>query len=56
MELSLSASPSTLAARHAELESQIERESARPNPDNAIVAELKKAKLRIKDALIRRPD
>ncbi|NKB16624.1 MAG: YdcH family protein [Sphingomonadales bacterium] len=55
MELSLSASPSTLAARHAELDSQIAEETARPHPDNAIVAELKKAKLRIKDALIRTP-
>lgn len=42
-----------LAARHARLEAQLERESMRPHPDSAMVAQIKKAKLRIKDALLR---
>jgi hypothetical protein len=40
-----------LAAKHAELEARIAREAMRPNPDAGVLARLKKAKLRIKDAL-----
>ena len=40
-----------LAARHAEIEARIASEIARPHPDDAIIAQLKKAKLRIKDSL-----
>lgn len=40
-----------LAARHAEIEARIAQENARPHPDNAIIAQLKKTKLRIKDSL-----
>lgn len=43
---------SALVARHAELESRLARESLRPNPDSAMLGHLKKAKLRIKDALL----
>lgn len=40
-----------LAARHAEIEARIATENARPHPDETIIAQLKKAKLRIKDSL-----
>lgn len=43
---------SALAARHAELESRIARETMRPMPDMSLVARLKKSKLRIKDSLL----
>jgi uncharacterized protein len=45
---------SALAARHAMLESRLAREAQRPHPDSTLVAQLKKAKLRIKDALLSR--
>ncbi len=44
---------SALAARHARLEARLASEATRPHPDSAMVAQLKKAKLRIKDALLR---
>jgi hypothetical protein len=40
-----------LAARHAELEAKLERETQRPIPDAGILAQLKKMKLRLKDAM-----
>ncbi|MFM6852972.1 MAG: DUF465 domain-containing protein [Sphingopyxis sp.] len=40
-----------LAARHAHLEHQLASEKLRPAPDLAVIAQLKKAKLRIKDSL-----
>ena len=40
-----------ISARHAELEREIEVEMKRPLPDTARLAELKKAKLRLKDEL-----
>lgn len=40
-----------LAARHADLEARIAREKTRPQPDAEMLNRLKKAKLRIKDAL-----
>lgn len=40
-----------LAARHADLEARLESEAHRPMPDSATIAQLKKAKLRIKDTL-----
>ena len=40
-----------LLARHANLESQIASEQARPHPDAEIIAQLKRQKLRIKDSL-----
>lgn len=41
-----------LKIRHAELEKSIEDEIGRPQPDQNIVAGLKKQKLRIKDELV----
>ena len=46
-----SAHTSALAARHAVLESRLDAETHRPMPDSATIAQLKKAKLRIKDEL-----
>ena len=40
-----------LKNRHAELEKIIQDEICRPQPDQSIVADLKKQKLRIKDEL-----
>ena len=42
---------STLQMKHAGLERQLQDELNRPMPDNAVVQELKKRKLRIKEAL-----
>ncbi|MCY4547160.1 MAG: YdcH family protein [Defluviicoccus sp.] len=41
----------SLKARHAELEEALSQENARPMPDAATIADLKKRKLRIKDEL-----
>ncbi len=54
MDRSPVASPTTLSARHADLDMRLSREEARPLPDGALVAQLKKAKLQIKDALAQR--
>jgi hypothetical protein len=51
MDRSPVASPATLSARHAELDQRLLREESRPLPDDALIAQLKKAKLQIKDAL-----
>lgn len=40
-----------LAAKHAELEEKLERETQRPIPDAGILAQMKKMKLRLKDAM-----
>jgi hypothetical protein len=40
-----------LKSKHAELEQLIAQENARPRPDDALVSDLKKQKLRIKDEL-----
>ena len=40
-----------LKAKHQSLESQIEDENNRPNPDDVHIASLKKQKLRIKDEI-----
>jgi len=42
---------SNLQFKHAGLERQIEQELNRPLPDTALIQELKKRKLRIKEAL-----
>ena len=42
-----------LASKHAGLEAQLRREQARPNPDAAMVQELKKHKLRLKEEIAR---
>jgi hypothetical protein len=53
MDKPLIASPATLNARHAQLDERLTAEEARPFPDAAIIATLKKTKLQIKDALSR---
>jgi uncharacterized protein len=41
-----------LQTKHAELDSKIETENNRPNPDDALIHRLKKQKLHIKDILV----
>lgn len=41
----------TLQEKHQALDDAILQENARPHPDDATIAELKKQKLRIKDEL-----
>lgn len=43
----------TLAARHAQLEASLLREGQRPLPDTVLLAELKREKLRLKEAMER---
>jgi hypothetical protein len=40
-----------LEAKHAGLDRMIAEETRRPAPDNVLIAQLKKEKLKIKDAL-----
>ena len=42
---------SALKTRHAALEEVLEQEFTRPHPDQAVIADIKKQKLRIKDEL-----
>ena len=42
---------SALVEKHAGLERKIQQELNRPAPDSAVVLELKKRKLRLKDAI-----
>lgn len=42
----------TLEARHAGLDRRIEEENARPAPDQILIAQLKKEKLKIKEAIV----
>jgi hypothetical protein len=44
---------SALTAKHSMLDQRIAAESQRPLPDQMILAELKKQKLRVKEALSR---
>jgi hypothetical protein len=41
-----------LENRHAELDRKIESEKSRPHPDTILLADLKKQKLKIKEALV----
>jgi len=41
----------SLKARHAALEKSLHEEEVRPHPDDDVIHELKKRKLRIKDEL-----
>ncbi|NQV44558.1 MAG: DUF465 domain-containing protein [Rhodospirillales bacterium] len=41
----------TLKSKHQALETAIDRENNRPQPDDGAIADLKKRKLRIKDEL-----
>lgn len=49
--MSLDARIEALQEKHHALETQIEQEHARPHPDDALIAGLKKQKLKIKDEL-----
>ena len=40
-----------LQKRHAELDRQLEDEQARPMPDSAVIADLKRQKLALKDQI-----
>lgn len=42
---------SSLAAKHASIEARLNDEQRRPKPDSAVVAILKKQKLRLKEAI-----
>jgi len=44
---------SALIAKHAGLDAKIAAESSRPAPDNFVLAELKKQKLKLKEAISR---
>jgi len=41
----------SLKSKHAELDQMITRENTRPHPDDVLISDLKKQKLRIKDEL-----
>jgi len=45
---------SSLAAKHADIEARLHAELVRPQPDSALVAILKKQKLRLKEAMLGR--
>ena len=42
---------SSLSNKHADLERRLETERTRPQPDDAVVASLKKRKLRLKETI-----
>ena len=44
---------SALQAKHAGIEARIAAENRRPSPDDILIAQLKKQKLRIKEAIAR---
>lgn len=44
---------SALAAKHSSLDQRIASESQRPHPDQMLLAQLKKQKLRVKEELAR---
>jgi hypothetical protein len=41
----------SLRAKHAAIDLQIQQEETRPKPDDMLIAELKRQKLRIKDEI-----
>ncbi|MCA1654667.1 MAG: YdcH family protein [Sphingomicrobium sp.] len=41
-----------LTSKHAALQAQIDAEEHRPHPDETILAQLKKAKLKVKDVIL----
>ncbi|MEQ8816097.1 MAG: YdcH family protein [Thalassobaculum sp.] len=43
----------TLLSRHASLETKLEEEERRPHPDDAVIHDLKRKKLAIKDEIAR---
>lgn len=42
---------SALQTRHAELEAKLDQEQGHANPDDGVISDIKKQKLRIKDEL-----
>ena len=42
----------SLTSKHAALQAKIDAEEHRPHPDETILAELKKAKLKVKDVIL----
>jgi uncharacterized protein len=53
--MAVSSHLASLAAKHAQLESQIAAENQRPYPDSSVLAQLKKEKLKLKDEMLRSP-
>lgn len=51
--MSLEARSTSLSQRHASIDRELEAEAHRPQPDPAVIAKLKREKLRIKDELKR---
>jgi hypothetical protein len=49
----LTSHSSALLAKHAGIEARIAAENRRPSPDDILIAQLKKQKLRIKEAIAR---
>jgi len=43
---------SALESKHAGLDAQIAEEEQRPHPDDALLARLKKEKLKVKEAIV----
>jgi hypothetical protein len=43
---------SALELKHADLDARINEENQRPHPDDALLARLKKEKLKVKEALV----
>jgi hypothetical protein len=44
---------SSLTARHAHIDAQLDKEQNRPRPDGELIAALKKQKLRLKETIAR---
>ncbi len=40
-----------LKAQHARLETELEQQNSRPHPDDQVIADLKRQKLKIKDEI-----
>jgi len=55
--MSVSAHIEQLAQKHATLERALENENSRPHPNESVIAQLKREKLKIKDEMerLRRP-
>jgi hypothetical protein len=41
-----------LTSKHANLQARIDAEEHRPHPDDVVLAQLKKAKLKVKDVIL----
>ncbi|PWR22285.1 YdcH family protein [Zavarzinia compransoris] len=51
--MSLEARTASLSQRHALVDRELEAEAHRPMPDQAVIAKLKREKLRLKDEISR---